>query len=118
MKRPREESPLTSPTSGEDISDEGIATLIALLNETDAKTFDPATTTHQTSAKTFDPLITTRKNADQTSAKTTDQTSAKSKYQTSAKHTDQTSAKSTPLVNVHGTQLELDSQMLYDMIDG
>ena len=115
MKRPREESPLTSPTSGEDISDEGIATLIALLNETAARTFDPATTTHQTSAKTLDPLVTTRKTTDQTSAKTTDQTNAKTKNATttaptSAKTTDQ----STPCMN-HAPCL--DSQMLYDMID-
>ena len=102
MKRPREPSPLglralyeprtvpTTPTSGEDISDEGIETLIALLNETNAKTLDPATTTDQTSAKPMNATTT-----DQTSAKTTDQ--------------------STP----NQTQLEnLDSQMLYDMLDG
>ena len=113
MKRPREESPLTSPTSGEDISDEGIATLIALLNETDAKTFDPATTTHQTSANTLDPLVTTRKTTDHTSAKSTDQTSAH------ATTTDQTSTKTTnqntPCMNHEPC---VDSQMLYDIIEG
>ena len=115
MKRPREESPLTSPTSGEDISDEGIATLIALLNETDAKTFDPATTTHQTSAKTLDPLVTTRKTTDHTSAKSTDQTSAH------ATTTDQTSTKTSD--HAHATDPCVDShvyreELLYDMIEG